>query len=56
MGDNGVDLSQICSKDCIFNLQKTINMVHVVYGMYLIEHASVIIVWIIACNCPNYTI
>ena len=29
---------------------------NVVYGMYLIEHASVIIVWIIACNCPNYTI
>ena len=29
---------------------------NVVYGMYLIEHASVIIVWIIACNYPNYTI
>ena len=28
----------------------------VVYGMYLIEHASVIIDWIIACNCPNNTI
>ena len=26
------------------------------YGIYLIEHASVVIVWIIACNCPNYTI
>ena len=24
-------------------------------GMYLIEQAGVIIDWIIACNCPNYT-
>ena len=24
--------------------------------MYLIEHAIVIIDWIISCNCPNYTI
>ena len=24
--------------------------------MYLIEQASVIIDWIIACNCTNYTI
>ena len=25
-------------------------------GMYLVEHADATIDWIIACNCPNYTI
>ena len=57
MEDNGIGLSQnvICSKCCMFNLKKTIHMVCCVY-LYLIEHASVIIDWIIACNCPNYTI
>ena len=35
--------------------QNTIN-VCVADGMYLIEQAGVIIDWIIACNCLNYTI
>ena len=39
----------------IFNLQNTIS-VCVADGMYLIEQAGVIIDWIIACNCLNYTI
>ena len=42
-------------EDYIFNLQNTISMC-VADGMYLIEQAGVIIDWIIACNCLNYTI
>ncbi len=38
-----------------FQSSKKLNK-HGVFVMYLIEHAIVIIDWIIAYNCPNYTI
>ena len=50
MGDN-------LEYDYLKYARKTIfSSVCVADGMYLIEQADVIIDWIIACNCLNYTI
>ena len=43
------------ARKTIFSIFKTLS-VCVADGMYLIEQAGVIIDWIIACNCLNYTI
>ena len=39
-----------------FQSSKDYKCVCVADGMYLIEEAGIITDWIIACNCPNYTI
>ena len=48
-------ISNMLGRPIIFNLKNTIN-VCVADGMYLIEQTGVILDWIIACNCLNYTI
>ena len=49
------DYPKYARKTIIFHPQNTISMC-IADGMYIIEQAGVIIDWIIACNCPNYTI
>ena len=43
------------ARKTIFSIFKILS-VCVADGMYLIEQAGVIIDWVIACNCLNYTI